>query len=161
MITVEVSTIINRPVEEVFAFVSDHRNDVRWQDGLLEVRVTPDGAVRVGSQVVEVRKFMGRRIQSTGIITEHIPGRKSSRKSVDGPAEMEGYVACEPVEGGTRVTQHLEMRSAGFFAVTEPLMAKGLRRSLEKNFSDLKDLLESGGHAVPSASVETVGPGRV
>ena len=144
MIKVEVSTIINRPIEEVFAFVSDHRNDVRWQDGLLEVRVTPDGVVGLGSRVVEVRKFMGRRVESTGVITEYIPNQKSARKSVAGPADVQGYVACAAVEGGARVTQHMEMRSAGFFSVAEPLLAGGLRRSLEKNFGDLKDLLESG-----------------
>ena len=155
MIQVEVSTVINRPVHEVFAFVSDHRNDVRWQDGLLEVRVTPDGPVGLGSQVVEVRKFMGRRIESTGVITEYIPNQKSARKTVAGPADVQGYVACAAVEGGTRVTQHMEMRSAGFFAVAEPLMAGGLRRSLEKNFGDLKDLLESGALLPGRLSSET------
>jgi hypothetical protein len=144
MIKVEVSEIIRRPVEEVFAFVTDHRNDVRWQDGLLETTVTPDGPVGVGTQVHEVRKFLGRRIESTGIITEYIPNVKSARKTLEGPPEVEGYVAFEPVEGGTRVTQHMEMKSSGFMARAEPLVSSGLRRGLEKNFGDLKDLLESG-----------------
>jgi uncharacterized protein YndB with AHSA1/START domain len=144
MIKVEVSEIIHRPVEEVFAFVTDHRNDVRWQDGLLEVRLTPDGPVGVGTQIHEVRKFMGRRIESTGIITEYIPNLKSARKTLEGPTEVEGYVAFEPIEGGTRVTQHMEMKSSGFMALAEPLVSSGLRRGLEKNFGDLKDLLENG-----------------
>lgn len=145
MIKVEVSTIINRPIEEVFAFVTDHRNDVRWQDGLLEVRLTPDGPVSVGTQVHEVRKFMGRRIESTGVISEFIPNVKSARKTLDGPTEVEGYLAFEPVDGGTRVTQHMEMKSGGFMALglAQPLVSSGLRRALEKNFGDLKDLLES------------------
>jgi uncharacterized membrane protein len=144
MIKVEVSEVVRRPIEEVFAFVSDHRNDVRWQDGLLEVRLTPDGPVGVGTQVHEVRKFMGRRIESTGVITEFIPNRKSSRKTLDGPAEVEGYLEFEPVEGGTKVTQYMEMKSSGFMALAEPLVSSGLRRGLQKNFGDLKDLLETG-----------------
>lgn len=143
MITVEVSAIINCPIEEVFAFVSDHRNDVRWQDGLMEVRVTPDGPIGVGSRVVEVRKFMGRRVESSGVITQYVPNRKSARKTLDGPAEVAGYLAFEPVADGTRVTQHMEMCATGCFALTEPQLAAGLRRSIEKNFSDLKDLLET------------------
>lgn len=143
MIKVEVSTIINRPIEEVFAFVTDHRNDVRWQDGLLEVRLTPDGPVSMGTQVHEVRKFMGRRIESTGVISEFTPNVKSARKTLDGPTEVEGYLAFEPVGGGTKVTQHMEMKSGGFMALAEPLVSSGLRRGLEKNFGDLKDLLES------------------
>ena len=144
MIKVEVSEIIHRPIEEVFAFATDHRNDVRWQDGLLDVRLTPDGPVGVGTQIYEVRKFMGRRIESTGVITEFIPNVKSGRKTLDGPTEVEGYIAFEPVEGGTRVTQHMEMKSGGFMALAEPLVSGGLRRALQKNFGDLKDLLESG-----------------
>jgi hypothetical protein len=144
LIKVEVSEIIRRPVEEVFAFVTDHRNDVRWQDGLMEVRLTPDQAVGVGTRIHEVRKFMGQRIESTGVITEFVPNRKSSRKTLDGPTEVEGYVAFEPVEGGTRVIQYMEMKSAGFMAVAEPLVSGGLRRAMQKNFGDLKDLLENG-----------------
>jgi uncharacterized membrane protein len=143
MIEVEVSAVINRPVEEVFAFVTNHRNDVRWQDGLLEARVTPDGPIGVGTQVHEVRKFMGRRIESTGVITTFIPNVRSARKTLDGPTEVEGYLAFEPVEGSTRVTQHIEMKSGGFMALAEPLVSRGLRRGLEKNLADLKDLLES------------------
>jgi hypothetical protein len=149
VITVEVSEIINRPIEEVFAFVADNRNDVRWQDGLIEVKLTPDGPVGVGTQVHEVRKFMGRRIESTRVITEFIPNRKSAGKSLDGPTQVEGYLAFEPVEGGTKVTQHMEMQSTGFMAVAEPLVASGLRRSLTGAFGDLKDLLESGVLAAP------------
>ena len=149
MITVEVSEIINRPIEEVFAFVADNRNDVRWQDGLIEVKLTPDGPVGVGTQVHTVRKFMGRRIESTGVITELIPDRKSAFKTLDGPGQVEGYTTFDPVEGGTRITAHMEMKSAGFMAVAEPLVSSGLRRSLQKNLGDLKDLLESGVLAAP------------
>jgi uncharacterized membrane protein len=150
MVKVEVSEIIRRPVEEVFAFITDYRNDVRWQDGLLEVRLTPDGPVSVGTQVHEVRKFMGWRIESTGVITEYIPNVKVARKTVEGPNDIEGYTTFEPVDGdgeessSTKVTTHMEMEAGGFMALTEPLMSSGLRRALQKNFGDLKDLLESG-----------------
>jgi len=150
MIKVEVSEVIRRPIEEVFAFVTDYRNDVRWQDGLLEVRLTPDGAAGMGTLVHEVRKFMGRRIESTGVITEYIPNVKVARKTVEGPNEVEGYTTFEPVEidgegsSSTKVTTHMEMKAGGFMTVAEPLVSSGLRRGLQKNFGDLKDLLESG-----------------
>jgi hypothetical protein len=149
VITVEVSEIINRPIEEVFTFVADERNTVRWQDGLIEVKVTPDGPTGVGTQVHQVRKFMGRRIESTAVITEFIPNSKSVFKTLEGPTQVEGYTAFEPVDGGTRITGHMEMKSVGFMAVAEPLVSSGLRRGLQKNLGDLKDLLESGVLAAP------------
>jgi uncharacterized membrane protein len=46
MITVETSIEIRRPVEAVFAFVSDFRNNPRWQEAIKEVHVTCIGYVR-------------------------------------------------------------------------------------------------------------------
>ncbi len=149
MFTVEESVVINRPVEEVFAFVADNRNDVRWQDGLLEVRVAPDGPVGQGTQVTEVRKFMGRRIESTRVISEFVPNVRIVAGTKDGPVDVGGYTTFEPIEGGTRVTQHMEMQTKGFFALADPLVASSMRRNLKASSGDLKDLLENG---VPVAS---------
>lgn len=35
MIKAEKSIVINRPIEEVFAYVSDQRNGPQWQSGLV------------------------------------------------------------------------------------------------------------------------------
>ncbi len=43
MIDVQTSVEIDRPVEEVFAFVADQTNATRWQTGLHEVRRLSDG----------------------------------------------------------------------------------------------------------------------
>jgi uncharacterized protein YndB with AHSA1/START domain len=45
MITVEVSILIKRPLEEVFASLSDPRNASQWQSGVLEVRQMPESPV--------------------------------------------------------------------------------------------------------------------
>ena len=63
MIKVDESIIIQRAVEEVFAFVADQRNAPEWQAGLLEVRRTDEGPLGVGATHAVVRKFMGRRME--------------------------------------------------------------------------------------------------
>jgi uncharacterized membrane protein len=47
MINVEDSVIIRRPLEAVFAYVSDLRHSAEWQSGLLEVTKTMDGPLGV------------------------------------------------------------------------------------------------------------------
>jgi hypothetical protein len=47
MINVEDSVIIRRPLEGVFAYVSDLRHSAVWLSGLLEVRKTADGPLGV------------------------------------------------------------------------------------------------------------------
>ena len=51
MIKLEISIIVSRPIEEVFAYVSDFRNAAQWQAGVVEVRQTPEGPVRKGTQI--------------------------------------------------------------------------------------------------------------
>lgn len=42
MIRVQTSVTVNRPVSEVFRFMSDKQNVLQWQSGLLEARITND-----------------------------------------------------------------------------------------------------------------------
>ena len=53
------SVIIQRPMEEVFAFVTDLRNETRWQPEIKSV--TLDGAVAAGATFREERVSFGRR----------------------------------------------------------------------------------------------------
>jgi uncharacterized protein YndB with AHSA1/START domain len=143
MITVETSIIINRSIEEVFAYLTDARNDPQWDTGLLEVRQTPESPVGLGTQITEVRKFLGRKIETTGEVVEYEPPTKYSRKITAGPFPIAGSLTFEPTAEGTKVTWKIEMQPGGYFALAEPLFARILRRQLETLLGDAKDLLEN------------------
>ena len=49
MIRVEKSTVIARPSEAVFAFVSDQTNAAQWQSGIVDIRRLTDGPPGVGT----------------------------------------------------------------------------------------------------------------
>lgn len=46
---VEASITINRPIAEVFAFVTDFSKATQYQPGIIEARVTSSGSVGVGT----------------------------------------------------------------------------------------------------------------
>ena len=60
MIQHEVTIYLNRPVEQVFAFLTDPDNLRTWQSNLIETERLTDKPLRVGSRFREVRQ-MGRR----------------------------------------------------------------------------------------------------
>ena len=62
------SVVIDRPCAEVFAFVTDLRNELRWQPEI--VAVTLDGPLRVGGHFHETRVTFGRRFEWEFRITE-------------------------------------------------------------------------------------------
>jgi uncharacterized protein YndB with AHSA1/START domain len=143
MIHIEERISIHRPIEEVFAYVSDFRNTSQWQAGVVDVRLTPEGRVGVGTRATFVRVFLGRRLELTVELIEYEPPTKQTFKTISGP--MPGTVSrrFEPTAEGTTVSQVMESQAGGVFAVAEPLVARSLSRGVKAAFGDLKDLLES------------------
>ena len=143
MINFETSVVINKPVEQVFAYVDDTDNDVKWQEGVLESTQQPEGPVNVGTQVSQSFRFLGQRIDSTFEVTEHEPDRQVKYKSVSGPIDFESKATFESVEGGTKLNLALEADVGGVFKLAEPLVARNAKSQWEKSFANLKEVLEA------------------
>jgi hypothetical protein len=88
MIKVEHSIVINRTVPEVFAFVTDPANNTKWQDGLVESRMASSGMMGVGAQVTDVRKFLGRDMESNLEVTVFEPTKRFVQKVISGPSRL-------------------------------------------------------------------------
>ena len=139
----ELSVVIDRPIEEVFAFATEPENEPLWQSTSLETEQTSGGPVGVGTTFRNTSKFLGRRIDSTYEVTENEPPRRQCVRATSGPIPGSGCYLFEPAEGGTRFTQRFEAEIGGFFRLAEPLVARAIRRQMEADMETLKDLLES------------------
>jgi len=143
MVTNEMIITINRPVEEVFAYISDLQNGPKWQPGLVETRRITEGPEGIGTQYTGVRKFMGRRMESVVQFTTYEPNKKIVFKSISGSSPLEQSFLFESTAEGTRLTSRLELQMSGLMGLAEPLIASGLKREMDANFGILKDMLES------------------
>lgn len=139
----ENSLVINQPVERVYTYLADVRNNPKWQVGILETRADHDGPATVGTKVTDVRTFIGRKIEITYEVVEMVPDKLLSLKSISGPFPFKGTTTLESVDGGTRVTTGFEMEATGFFKLAEGLVASSLKKDLETSFAKLKEILES------------------
>ena len=146
MATLEISTVINRPVEEVFAFASNPENITKWSSLSREVKITSAGPIGVGTTYRSVVAFLGRRIEGETEITEYEPNRSFAEKSKSGPFPIENRTTFERVDGGTRVNFTTVAEPGGFFKLAEPVLVGMIKRQFEADFANVKDLLES--HAV-------------
>ena len=143
MITVEEAIVIERPLEDVFAYVSDQTNAPRWQPGLLEVRRTTDGPIGLGTRHSVVRKLGGRTITLSNEYTRYEPD-KLVEFTFSGSIPGLGSYVVEPVgPDRTKVTGRVEMRLPGLLRVAEPLMALAVRRDMLAGAETLKRLLET------------------
>ena len=136
------STIeIRRPIEEVFAFMSNIEHEVQWRN-LVEVKVTSGLPLRLGSTYLYVANMMGRQMRIEGKITAFEPNRGWSFESVSGPFPGKGNVALEPSHEGTKVTLGGEVNLRGLLKLFEPIMRGMLNRQVNGELQNLKKLLE-------------------
>jgi len=144
VVTVETSIAIDRPAEDVFAFVSDHTNAPRWQRGLLEVRRANDSPIGVGTRHTFVRTFMGRRLEASNEFTRYEPSRLVAFNATSNWLPGQGSYVVEPTgRASARLIARVELRPSGLFRLAGSLMAAALRREVGANLSDLKGLLEA------------------
>jgi uncharacterized protein YndB with AHSA1/START domain len=140
---IEHTLTIDRPVEEVFAFLVDTRNDPVWMAHVVEVGRNADLPIEPGLEIDETIKFLGKRLPVTMRVTEHDPPRRSAIELVGSPVPGRGSYELEPAGDGTRLTATLETDAHGFFKLAEPVFARMARRDFVGNFATLKDLLEA------------------
>jgi hypothetical protein len=142
----EHSVMVERPVEEVFAFTADPNNDALWLSATLETEQTSEGPVGVGATFRNTTKFLGRRFDTSYEMTENEPLHRQCYRVTSGPIPGEICYLFEPTDGGsTRFTQIFEAEVGGFFRLAEPLVARAIRRQMEADMATMKDLLEAGG----------------
>lgn len=142
MISAEVEFVVNRPVEEVFAFLSDFKNNLKWRASQVEVEKTSDGPIGVGTTYRLVNNLLGRRVELGARVVEFEPNRRFASAD-DGPIPVAAQRIFERVEGGTRVTLIVKAEPGGILKIAEPLLGAILKRRLEADAAKAKEVLES------------------
>ena len=146
MLRSEESAQINRPVEEVFSYVSTVESQPEWATPPIEVRKDTPGPPKEGDTFTYVAKFLGRRFETPFRITSIEPNRQFSYRATGGPLPDQRWThTFEEVSGGTRYTMVLEGEPGGFFRLAEPLIQKAVNRQFRADLGTLKDMLESRG----------------
>jgi len=142
-----VSTIINKPLQEVFQFVTRVENESKWQAATVENIQLTDGPMRVGVMMRHTGQWLGRKYQSDAEVIEYEPNSKWAYKSVAGPFDLEMHFQFEPAGNGTSLTMDVSGNPKGFFGffkLLEPLVNRFGRRTLEDDLARLKSVLEAG-----------------
>ena len=134
--------MIGRPVDEVFAVITDLDQTPVWTPGLSEVRQTSDGPLAPGATIVYTGTFLGRSYGSPAVCTGLTENKLFATKTTTAPFYLEVETALEPTPDGTRVTSIYRGESRGFVKLAEPLVVRMARKQFETAFENLRTLLE-------------------
>jgi len=144
----ETSVIIDRPVEEVWKFVTDLSKLPEWNPETQEPKQTSAGPIGVGT-TVEFKARMRKNSTMTILmrITEFEPNRRCSFEHITGP--INGTTerdTLETIEGGkTKFTRSGDVKFRGIYRLVGPFIMPGMKKAVVANVGVAKRMLESEG----------------
>ena len=144
MFTRSVSVEIDRPPDEVFAFVADARNRPLWDESVDTEELTSPEPIGVGSTVRTGLRSMGRDYVLTWRIVEHEPPSTQTIESTSGPFPTTLVYRLSAHGGGTLAAFSVTGRPSGVLRLLQPLIARNTQRNLDRGFPRLKQYLEAG-----------------
>jgi uncharacterized membrane protein len=143
MINLNMSTMIYRPIGQVFDFMSAPENDFLWQYGTLASARISEGVGNIGTFFRSIGHFMGRRVESTFEVTEYEPSKKYGFKSLSGPLHSQTSYSFEIAGGSTKITVSTQASAVNFLQVGDGILEKKMKKQLKENLAMLKNLLEA------------------
>lgn len=145
MTRVEIEIDIDRPSDEVFAYLADPENNPSWQDGMQSAVVTSDGPLAVGSTYEQIATFMGKDVISAFVVTGFQPGRSISIETTASTFPIQVTRAVRPNgEGGSLVRAVIEGQPTGLMRLFAPLLDRFVARTVRADYANLKRMMEAG-----------------
>ncbi|MBM3179253.1 MAG: hypothetical protein FJZ86_02755 [Chloroflexi bacterium] len=148
----EHSVVIHRPVEEVFAYLSNFENMPNHEQFVVDAKKVTDGAIGVGTQFKVIGKLLIWRPAAILQMTGWESGRRFAFKSLSSPFPVETQYIFEPAAGGTRLTIIDDTHLGGLLRLFEPLLKRYMQRRFSADMKNVKHFLESGRAGVRQAS---------
>ncbi len=139
-VRVEESVQIERPVAEVFAYVSDPTHLPEWTAVVTDVRIDGSSSLGAGTRFTVVQKFLGTKFETPCELVSS-DGSRFSYRSLGGPVPYTFTYICEEVPGGTRFTMVGEGEPGNVFRLVGPLFVKAAQRQVRNDLETLRDFL--------------------
>jgi uncharacterized protein YndB with AHSA1/START domain len=138
MITFETSTRINRPIEEVFAYVSDPCNFPCWNSAVQAVRKTSAGDTGVASSYLMERALpTGRAVNELEVVTREWP-REFAIRTTAGPTPFRYRYGFSAENDKTVVDLNAQVDLIGPAALLPHLARRAVKKGVDDNFATLK-----------------------
>ena len=140
------TTTIDKPIEQVFAFLADGTNDKKFSPRVQEIEKTTDGPVGVGTIYKSTVKDAGMTSSREFELTEFeqptkIRWTERSKNSITVPT---GGYDLEPAgDGATKMTIHNEFEGHGFGKVIIGLAARAARKDADAFAGRIKAAVEA------------------
>lgn len=139
---IERTVTVDRPQDEVFAYLADFTTTMEWDPGTVETtRQSGDGGV--GTTYHNVSKFLGRTTELTYVVTDHHPpGLLRLRGENDTVVARDTMTLTGASHGSTTISYRAEFEFKGWARLAAPLAAPALKRLGDRAARQLQTALD-------------------
>jgi uncharacterized protein YndB with AHSA1/START domain len=143
---------IDRPVEEVFSYISDPLNFPRWNSAVQAVRKTSAGQDGVASTYSMERALPdGRAVNELEVVASE-PPREFAIRTTAGPTPFLYRYRFSAENGETVVKLEAEVELPGAAAFLPHLARRLVKKGVNDNLATLKQILETA-RSCPSRTI--------
>jgi uncharacterized membrane protein len=133
----DLEVTIDRPVGDVFAYLTDVRNVPEWQESAVSAQW-----IEEGKRFRERRSFLGRTAELELEVTALEPERRFDVRTLKAPVPLQIRHAFESVNGGTRLHVSAEAALGGAMRFAASMAKKQAERQFRADLQRLKAVLE-------------------
>jgi uncharacterized protein YndB with AHSA1/START domain len=135
---------IDRPIEDVFAYLADGTNNPRWRKGVLEIHRTSAAEGEGATFRQALSGPGGRRVAGDYRVTAYQPPHRLEFVVTAGPARPSGrFDLAEAGPARTTVTFSLDLQPTGLMRLISPMIARTMTAEVNQ-LDALKKDLEAG-----------------
>lgn len=121
------TVVVDRPIEDVFAYVSDVENMDDWVAGVGDTRLVEGDGSGVGDRYESTYTYRGETTDMDVEVTAFDPPNRLGITDPEGPFAFDGQRELEESGDGTRVTNSISTAADGrvtavLFTVFRPVM---------------------------------------
>lgn len=135
---------IRRPIEDVFAVLTDVEQTGRWFPGDVEEHWTSPPPHGVGSTRRATVTMFGRRTKNDAVTTEYDPPFRAAMRGTSPNAPFAATLVFADDGGHTRVTFSTKFLLRGPSRIAGPMITFLYGRMLDKGLRKLKRMMEAG-----------------
>lgn len=125
---------IDRPPEDVWAYLTDFRNAKDWMTGVEGLSPKGEGPIEIGTRL----SFRARGKERMSRVSALEPGRQLALTSTQGGVTATYTYALAPDGDGTEVTLEAVCQATGAWRLLHPVIAMAMKRSDSSQLANLK-----------------------
>jgi uncharacterized protein YndB with AHSA1/START domain len=139
------SLVINRPVEDVWNYITDISNMPRWEDSGAVWRQMSEGPIQVGTSIQSSIMFLGRTVTFDLRVTDFERNRTFSVEAVAGRTRgtKVSYLLVPVEDGKTTLSRVTDARFHGIARLLQPFVGSVTKRTGALEARNVKRILES------------------